>query len=782
MNIEAGHCCGGQSASALSTNTHAKDPVCGMNVEIATAKHQIDHEGTTYYFCSEGCKKKFSNEPASWLSPSPATSTGGDTTRTFTCPMHPEVSQQGPGSCPKCGMALEPVDAGEGPEDTTELDDMYRRLLWSAMLSLPLFIIAMGDMFGPMQVVLSHPAWRWVQLVLATPVVLWGGAVFFQRGWQSVINRHLNMFTLIALGTGVAYIYSVAAVVVPGIFPAGFQDHHGRAALYFESAAVITALVLLGQVLELKARSRTAGAIRALLQLAPKTARRITSDGTEEDVPIAEVNVGDRLRVRPGEGIPADGVVLEGESTVDESMITGEPMPVKKVEGSPVTGATVNVAGSFAMKVEQVGNDSLLARIAAMVRDAQRSRAPIQKIADTVAGYFVPAVALTSVLTFAVWASFGPEPALAHALVNAIAVLIIACPCALGLATPISIMVATGRGAQAGVLLRNAEALEALEGIDVLVVDKTGTLTEGKPRVTSIEVEDGFTEDEVVHCAASLERGSEHPLAAALLAFAKERGTTLSEVAEFAATAGKGVSGKVDSQSILLGNSVFLSDHGVDTTHLVERASALQKQAQTVIVLAIDGKPAGLLGIADPLKENASAALRTLREAGLRIVMLTGDSAATAHAVASELGIEEVHAGVLPDGKLAVIRQLQSEGRHVGMAGDGINDAPALAQADVGIAMGSGTDVAMESSGITLVKGDLNGIIRARHLSRATMGNIRQNLFFAFIYNAAGVPIAAGVLYPFAGLLLSPMLAAAAMSLSSVSVVANALRLRSLKL
>jgi len=784
MNRSEKTCCGHEHHPAPTTPsaTQAKDPVCGMNVTIEGAQHQMEHGGQTHYFCSAGCKTKFERNPESWLKPRTPEPVVKNDTRTFTCPMHPEVTQQGPGSCPKCGMALEPDDAGEGPEDTTELDDMKRRLIWSALLTLPLFAVAMGEMAGPLQHTLAHPAWRWVQFAFAAPVVLWGGAVFFQRGWQSLLNRHLNMFTLIALGTGVAFAYSVVALIAPGLFPAGFQGMHGQTALYFETAAVIVTLVLLGQVLELKARSRTAGAIRALLQLAPKTARRIRPDGSEEDVAIDVVVPGDRLRVRPGESIPADGIVEEGESTVDESMITGEPMPVSKSAGTPVTGATVNATGSFVMRVEQVGADSLLARIAAMVRDAQRSRAPIQKVADTVSGYFVPLVALTSVITFAVWALFGPEPALAHALVNAIAVLIIACPCALGLATPISIMVATGRGAQAGVLVRNAEALEALESVDVLVIDKTGTLTEGKPSVVTIEAEEGFAPETVLRLAASLERGSEHPLAAAIVAAAAAREITLADASDFAAIAGKGISGVVDEKAILLGNAALLADRGVDAAHLTERAEELRALTQTVVLLAVDGKPAGLLGIADPIKASTPAALAALHEDGLRIVMLTGDSATTANAVAKQLGIDEVHAGVLPDGKLAIVQRLQAEGRRVAMAGDGINDAPALAQANVGIAMGTGTDVAMESAGVTLVKGDLNGIVRARHLSRAAMSNIRQNLFFAFIYNAVGVPVAAGLVYPFFGILLSPMLAAAAMSLSSVSVVANALRLRAAKL
>lgn len=784
MKAETKSCCGHLHQVPMPSTgaTHATDPVCGMTVLIEGARHVFKQGSDTYYFCSSGCEAKFARNPESYLKPAPPPVILKNDERIYTCPMHPEVTHQGPGACPKCGMALEPDDAGEGPEDTTELDDMQRRLLWSAVLTAPLFILAMGEMLGTPATSFAHPAWRWVQFALATPVVMWGGAVFFQRGWQSLMNRHLNMFTLIALGTGVAFGYSTLALVAPDIFPAGFQDHHGMVALYFETAAVIVTLVLLGQVLELRARGRTAGAIRALLQLAPRTARRIKPDNTEEDVAIEEVKPDDLLRVRPGESVPADGIVEEGESAVDESMITGEPMPVAKTPGSPVTGATVNTTGTFVMRVEQIGSNSLLSRIAAMVREAQRSRAPIQKVADTVAGYFVPVVAISSILTFAAWAFWGPEPALAHALVNAIAVLIIACPCALGLATPISIMVATGRGAQAGVLLRNAEALEALDKVDVLVLDKTGTLTEGKPRLTTLEAEDGFSTEDVLRIAASLERGSEHPLAAAIVAAANEKSIELTVPSGFSATAGKGVSGEVEAKKVLLGNRAHLLASGVDTEHLADRVTSLQALAQTVVLLAVDGRTAGLLAIADPIKASTPAALAALRADGLRIVMLTGDSRATAEVVATTLGISEVHADVLPDVKLALIAELQAEGRHVAMAGDGINDAPALARANVGIAMGTGTDAALESAGITLVKGDLNGIVRARHLSRAAMTNIRQNLFFAFVYNAVGVPVAAGLLYPFFGILLSPMLAAAAMSLSSVSVVANAIRLRSARL
>ncbi len=759
-----------------------KDPVCGMDVSPDTAKHTHVHDETTYYFCSAGCLEKFKKAPDDYLKPQESESDPADSARTYTCPMHPEVTQQGPGSCPKCGMALEPADGDGGEEDTTELDGMKRRLWVGVVLTVPIFIIAMGAMVPGLEDVFAPPWWRWVELVLATPVVLWCGGVFFQRGWQSVLNRSPNMFTLIALGTGVAYVYSLVAAIAPGLFPSSFQDDLGHVALYFESAAVIITLVLVGQVLELKARSQTAGAIRALLELAPRSARRIREDGEEEDVPLDEVVEGDRLRVRPGERIPVDGVIDEGESSVDESMITGEAMAVKKSADDSVTGGTVNGNGSFIMHAERVGKDTTLARIVDMVKQAQRSRAPIQQVADTVAGYFVPAVLVISVITFVVWMLLGPSPAIAYALVNSIAVLIIACPCALGLATPISIMVGTGRGAQAGVLLRSAESLEAMERVDVLVVDKTGTLTEGRPRVVTVEVESGHSEDDVVRFAGALERGSEHPLAAAILAEAKERDLSLADAQDFEAVTGKGVTGIIDGKKVLLGNGALLADHGVDTASLVDRAEALREKAQTAVLLAVDGKPVGVLGIADPIKESTPDALKALRADGLRIVMLTGDSETTANAVARELGIDEVHAGVMPEEKLQHIKDLQAGGATVAMAGDGTNDAPALAQAEVGIAMGSGTDVAMESAGITLVKGDLSGIVRARHLSRATMRNIRQNLFFAFAYNALGIPLAAGILYPVFGLLLSPMIAAAAMSLSSVSVVGNALRLRNIDL
>lgn len=769
-------------SGAVPSNT-VKDPVCGMDVDPETAKHEAEHKGSTHYFCSAGCKAKFTEDPAKYLNPKKKIATNENDTRVYTCPMHPEIEQQGPGSCPKCGMALEPLDGDDGgEEDTSELDDMRRRFWVSLALTLPIFVIAMGEMLPPLEHLLSKPWLKWVQLALATPVVLWGGAVFFQRGWQSLVHRSLNMFTLIALGTGVAYVYSVVATLFPHLFPESFQGHNGQVALYFESAAVIITLVLVGQVLELKARRQTAGAIRALLELAPREARRINENGDEEDVPVDELQKGDRLRVRPGERVPVDGVVIEGESSIDESMITGEPMAVKKTVDDDVTGGTVNSKGSFIMRADRVGADTTLSQIVDMVKQAQRSRAPIQKVADTVAGYFVPAVIATSIVTFVTWLLVGPSPAIAYALVNAIAVLIIACPCALGLATPISIMVGTGRGAQAGVLLRNAEALEAMERVNVLVVDKTGTLTEGKPRVVSVSAQGEFSEEDVLRFAGALEKGSEHPLAAAVLAECKERDITLPDAQDFDSVTGQGVKGQVDGKAVFLGNGALLDSQNIEHGHLSEEAESLRAKAQTAVLLAVDGKPAGLLGIADPIKGSTPDALKELRKEGLRIVMLTGDSETTAQAVAKELGIDEVHAGVMPEDKLAHVKALQEEGYKVAMAGDGTNDAPALAQADVGIAMGSGTDVAMESASITLVKGNLAGIARARHLSRATMRNIRQNLFFAFAYNALGVPIAAGLLYPIFGILLSPMIAAAAMSFSSVSVVGNALRLRGVKL
>ncbi len=782
----------------------ARDPVCGMTVDPATARFRAEHRGETFYFCSAGCEAKFRADPERYAgphaaaahehhpaahppppAPPPAAAVGTE----WTCPMHPEVVRAAPGFCPICGMGLEPrvATGAAGEEENPELRDMTRRFWVSAALTLPLVVLAMGMMLpgDPFARLLPHRALGWLELLLATPVVLWGGWPFFVRGWYSLVHRALNMFTLIALGVGVAYLYSLAARLAPGLFPAAFRDEHGQVGAYFEAAAVIVTLVLLGQVLELRARSRTGAAIKALLGLAPKTARRLRPDGGEEDVPLDQVQVGDRLRVRPGEKVPVDGVVEEGASAVDESMVTGESMPVEKNLGDRVVGATVNGTGALVVRAERVGAETLLAQIVRMVGEAQRSRAPIQRLADQVSGWFVPAVVLAAVVTFAVWALIGPEPRLAYAVVNAVAVLIIACPCALGLATPVSIMVATGKGATAGVLFRDAEAIEVLRQVDTLVVDKTGTLTLGKPRLVAVEPAGGFDERELLRLAAGLERGSEHPLAAAIVAGAEERGVEPGRAEEFQSTTGKGVRGKVEGRQVALGNRALMEELSVEAGALGDlpaRAEALRRDGQTVMFVAVDGRPAGLLGVADPIKEGTEEALRALREQGLRVVMVTGDSKTTAEAVARRLEIEEVIAEVLPEEKVEVVKRLQGEGRKVAMAGDGVNDAPALAQAEVGIAMGTGTDVAMESAGVTLVKGDLRGILRARRLSEATMRNIRQNLFFAFVYNALGVPIAAGVLYPFTGLLLSPMIAAAAMSFSSLSVLGNALRLRRLEL
>ncbi len=701
-------------------------------------------------------------------------------TRRYTCPMHPEVVRDAPGSCPLCGMALERVAPSAEEEPNAELLDMQRRFVASAALTLPVFLIAMSEMWPgqPLQHRVSPGTLGWIQLLLATPVVLWGGLPFFQRGFASLVARRLNMFTLIALGTGTAFLYSVVAMAAPGVFPASFRTHGGEVAVYFEAAAVIVTLVLLGQVLELRARSRTGAAIRSLLGLAPKTARRLREDGAEEDVPLEDIQPGDRLRVRPGEKVPVDGVVLEGTSYVDESMVSGEPTPVEKRPGERVVGGTVNGRGSLLMRAERVGSETLLARIVQMVAEAQRSRAPIQRLADVVAGWFVPAVVLVAALAFAVWAIAGPEPRLAHALISAVAVLIIACPCALGLATPMSIMVASGRGATAGVLFKNAEAIELLRQVDTLVVDKTGTLTEGRPRLVSVHPSEGIDEAEILRLAAGLERGSEHPLAEAIVADAAERGVSPGKLERFQSHSGKGVTGEVDGRSAALGNRALLEELGVSPGALADSAERLRAKGQTAVFLAVDGSVAGLFGVADPVKSTTPEAIERLHAEGIRIVMLTGDSRTTAETVAAELGIDEVIAEVLPEQKAEVVARLQAEGRVVAMAGDGVNDAPALARAEVGIAMGTGTDVAMESAGVTLVKGDLRGIARARKLSRATLRNIRQNLFFAFLYNALGVPIAAGLLYPWLGVLLNPMIAAAAMSLSSVSVIANALRLR----
>ena len=702
----------------------------------------------------------------------------------YTCPMHPQIVRDAPGSCPICGMALEPRTVSGGEEQNEELENMMRRFKIGLLLTIPLFLLAMSDLIPgqPLQHSVSMRLLNLIQLALATPVVIWGGWPFFQRGWASIINRSLNMFTLIAIGTGAAYWYSVIATFLPNIFPASFRGHGDEVGVYFEVSAVIVVLVLLGQVLELRARSKTSSAIKALLGLAPKTAGVIRDDGTEQEISLDLIKPGDKLRVRPGERIPVDGVILEGMSSVDESMVTGEPFPVEKAKDDRVTGGTVNGTGGFIMRAERVGGDTLLAQIVRMVSEAQRSRAPIQHLADKVSSYFVPAVILAAIITFGVWALSGPQPRLAHAIVNAVAVLIIACPCALGLATPMSIMVATGRGAAAGVLIKNAEALEILEKVDTLIVDKTGTLTEGKPRLTSVLPLNGTSEAELLRLAASIERGSEHPLAAAIVAGARQRNVELAEAVEFQSITGKGVVGKIDGRVVALGNSKLLDQLNIDASSLAERAESLRKEGETVMFVCIDGRLAGLLGVADPIKQSTAEAIRALHKDGIRIVMITGDNRTTAEAVARKLGIDEVEADVLPEQKGEVVKRLQAQGHLVAMAGDGVNDAPALAQAQVGIAMGTGTDVAIESAGVTLVKGDLRGIVRARNLSRATMRNIRQNLFFAFIYNALGIPIAAGVLFPVFGLLLSPMIASAAMSFSSVSVIANALRLRTVEL
>jgi Cu+-exporting ATPase len=769
-----------QHSSATAT---VRDPVCGMTIDPARAAGSSQERGETFFFCSLGCKAKFDASPGAYLQDVKPAAPPADAAE-WTCPMHPEVVRDRPGSCPICGMALEPrvIRLGDD-EENPELRDMTRRFRLSTALTVPLVAFAMlrhvaGGGLLPHRLL---PFASWIELALAAPVVLWGGWPFFERAWTSIVTRRLNMFTLIGLGVTVAFFYSLAATLAPGLFPAALRDHAGSVGVYYEAAAAIVTLVLLGQVMELRARSRTGAAIRALLGLAPKTARRVAADASESDVPLEAVRTGDLLRVRPGEKVPVDGVVTEGASNVDESMVTGEPLPVEKRAGDRVIGATLNTTGSLIMRAERVGSDTLLARIVNLVAEAQRSRAPIQKLADQVSAWFVPAVIGAALLTFAVWAFVGPQPRLVYAVVNAVAVLIIACPCALGLATPMSIMVAAGKGATAGVLFRNAEAIELLRKVDTLVIDKTGTLTLGQPRLVSV-VANGIDENEMLRLAASVERASEHPLAAAIVSGAEARGLTVRAATEFASITGKGVRGVVDGKRVALGNDALLAGLGVDARDVLNLAATLRADAQTVMFVVVDDDVAGLLGVADPVKDSAADAIRELRAQGLRIVMLTGDSAATAQAVAKKLGIDEVIAEVLPEGKAAAVKRLQDEGRIVAMAGDGINDAPALAQAQVGIAMGTGTDVAMESADVTLVKGDLRGIVRARRLSVATMANIRQNLFFAFVYNALGVPIAAGVLYPFFGVLLSPMIAAAAMSFSSVSVIANALRLRRARL
>ncbi|MCA1454740.1 heavy metal translocating P-type ATPase [Bradyrhizobium sp. BRP22] len=774
-----GGCCGGKHGAADDKGALATDPVCGMKVDPATAKHRFSYKGEDYFFCSARCRERFAAEPEKFLKPresEPAMPAG----TIYTCPMHPQIRQVGPGSCPICGMALEPEEVTLDDKPDPELVDMTRRFWIALVLTLPVFAIEMVGHVGGIEPVPMGWA-NWISLVLATPVVLWAGAPFFVRGWQSVVTRNLNMFTLIAMGVGVAYVYSVVGTLAPHLFPPAFRDMHGQVAVYFEAAAVITVLVLLGQVLELRARAQTSGAIRALLGLAPKTARRITEHG-DEDVAIEAIAVGDRLRVRPGEKVPVDGAVTEGHAVLDESMVTGESMPVSKNEGDRVIGGTVNQSGGFVMRAEKIGRDTMLARIVDMVAKAQRSRAPIQRLADRVAGWFVPAVIVVAVLAFAAWAVFGPEPRFTFGLVAAVTVLIIACPCALGLATPMSIMVGVGRGAHSGILIRNAEALERMESIDTLVLDKTGTLTEGKPKVVGVIASKEFDETELLRLAASVERGSEHPLALAILNAAKECNLALADVSGFTSPSGKGAIGTIEGRQVALGNAMLMGELKIATSALDAAAETARQDGATAIYVAVDGHVAGVIAIADPIKPSARDALAALRGDGLRVVMLTGDNATTARAVAKRLGIDEVEAGVLPERKSEVVQRLRGEGRNVAMVGDGVNDAPALAAADVGVAMGGGTDVAIESAGVTLLTGDLRGLVRARRLSVTTMRNIRQNLMFAFVYNAAGVPIAAGVLYPVFGILLSPIIAAAAMALSSVSVIGNALRLSRAKL
>jgi Cu+-exporting ATPase len=765
----------------------AHDPVCGMKVDPTKAAASVDHQGVTLYFCSQSCAAKFRAAPEKYVLPKPDAASLKPPSKAapqgeYTCPMHPQIVRDAPGSCPICGMALE-LREGTVEESNPELADMTRRLWISVALAVPMLALMVSAFLPsmPLQHLFSARVWAWIEFALATPVVLWCGLPFFVRGWQSVVHRSLNMFTLIALGTGSAYLYSVFATVVPQIFPPSFRGDGGQIDVYFEPAAVIVALVLLGQVMELRARSQTSSAIRALLGLAPKTAKRLDDKGGEADVPLDQVVVGDRLRVRPGEKVPVDGTVLEGHSSIDESMISGEPIPVEKDKDAKVTAGTVNGTGSFVMRAERVGADTLLSQIVKMVSEAQRSRAPIQRLADRVSSYFVPAVIVASIVTFIVWYFVGPQPRFAHALVNAVAVLIVACPCALGLATPMAIMVGTGRGARAGILIRNAEALEIFGKVDTLIIDKTGTLTEGKPTLSSVIPQPGIDESGLLQLVASLERSSEHPLAAAIVKGAEAKKLALVDVVGFSSTTGKGVEGTVSGKQVAVGNAELFRDLSVDPAALLERAEGLRKEGQTVMLVAVDGKAAGLVGASDPIKESTPDAIRELRAAGLKIIMVTGDNKTTAKAVADKLGIE-FYADVLPQMKAEVVKERQQKGSVVAMAGDGVNDAPALAQADIGIAMGTGTDVAMEAGGITLLKGDLRGILRARHLSKSTMLNIRENLFFAFVYNAVGVPLAAGVLFPAFGLLLTPMIAAAAMSFSSVSVIANALRLRTTKL
>ena len=778
-NHASGHaCCGAKASDGAAT---VKDPVCGMSVDPTATAHRASHDGQDYFFCSAGCRTKFIGDPMRYLNP-PVEAEPAVPGAIYTCPMHPEIRQEGPGSCPICGMALEPETVTAEAPPNHELIDFTRRFWVGLVLTLPVFALEMGGHLANLHMFIPGQMSNWIQFALATPVVLWCGWPFFERGWTSLRTRRLNMFTLIAMGVGVAWLYSVVAVVAPTLFPPAFLKADGSAPVYFEAAAVITVLVLVGQILELRAREQTSGAIRALLDLTPKTARRIRADGVDEDVSLDQIAVGDRLRVRPGEKIPVDGELLEGRVAVDESMVTGESMPVTKDVGDRVVAGALNKTGSFIMRADKVGADTLLAQIVQMVAQAQRSRAPIQRLADTVSGWFVPTVIAIALLAAVVWGLVGPEPRLSYALVAAVSVLIIACPCALGLATPISIMVGVGRGAHAGVLIKNAEALERFEKVDTLVLDKTGTLTEGRPSVTAILPALGFVEADILRLSASLERGSEHPLADAIVRAAKDRDIPLTEAVDFDSPVGRGVRGTIEGHQVALGNTRFLGELSIDVSALEPKAEALRHDGATAIFVAIDGKAAGVIGIADPIKATTPAAILALKAAGLRLVMMTGDNRTTAEAVARRLGIDEVQAEVLPQDKASVVQQLRSQGRIVAMAGDGVNDAPALAAADVGVAMGAGSDVAIESAGVTLLGGDLQGIVRARRLSRAVMGNIRQNLVFAFGYNALGIPVAAGLLYPVFGWLLSPALAALAMALSSVSVIGNALRLRAVRL
>ena len=771
-----------RSPRGVSAEMGVKDPVCGMTVDPHTARHRHTHEGWPFYFCSARCREKFLADPARYLKPDVKEATPVPAGTTYTCPMHPEIQQPGPGPCPICGMALEPKVVSADTPPNPELADMARRFCFGVALTVPVFALEMSGHLAGLHQWLGQQTSNWIQLLLATPVVFWAGWPFLERAWTSLVTRNLNMFTLIAMGTGVAWVYSIVATVWPALFPAPMRGHDGSVAVYFEAAAVITVLVLLGQVLELRAREQTSGAIRALLDLSPKMARRIKPDGTDEDVGLDRVNAGDSLRVRPGERVPVDGVIVDGRSAIDEAMVTGESMPVTKSPGDQVIGGTMNQSGGFVMRADKVGRDTVLAQIVQMVSQAQRSRAPMQRLADRVSAWFVPTVIVVAALAFAAWSIWGPEPRFTYGLIAAVSVLIIACPCALGLATPMSIMVGVGRGAQSGVLIKNAEALERMEKVDTLVVDKTGTLTEGKPSVVAIETAPGTEESELLRLTASVERGSEHPLAAAIVRAANARGLSLAAVEDFAASVGRGVTGVVAGRKLVIGNRLIMTEAGVDIGNLDRSADEFRREGATAIFVAIDGKAAGLVAVADPIKATTPAAIASLEQAGIRVVMLTGDNTTTAKVVAHRLGIADVRAEVLPQDKAKVVAGLRSQGRVVAMAGDGMNDAPALAAADVGIAMGTGTDVAMQSAGVTLLNGDLNGIVRARHLSVATMANIRQNLFFAFIYNAAGVPIAAGILYPVLGILLSPIVAAAAMAVSSVSVIANALRLQRVQL